>query len=337
MKDIEKIREIFKTPQKPFITTHIRPDGDALGCVLALHKLFKANGHDPVTVIPSEYPYYYHWFPGVDEILDFHKHKKQALNALKEATIIFVVDFNSLHRNGELGLTLAESKLPKVIIDHHSEPEQIYDYWFWDVKACATGEILFEFIENFDSKMLADQDICTNLYSAINTDCGSFKFPSTTTRTHKIVSALLASGIKPGDINTLLYDNFTERRLRFWGKCLTEKLTILPEYHTAIITVTKKDLMEYQLKTSDLEGLAHYPLIIEDILLAAFLVERDRYVKVSFRSKYDFPTNQLARKYFNGGGHLNASGGEIALSLEETTQLFIEKIKEFEVFLTKKN
>jgi bifunctional oligoribonuclease and PAP phosphatase NrnA len=333
MKDLDRLKKLLETPQRPFITTHIRPDGDALGCILALHQFFKMKGHQSVAVVPSDYPYYYNWFPGVEQLLNYHKDRKQIIKTLEESTVIFVVDFNSLHRNGELGKILADSTLPRVIIDHHTEPEKIYDYWFSDVKACATGEILYEIFEQLDSSVLQNKDIATCLYAAINTDCGSFKFSSVTGKTHRIAAALIDTGIDIGKINAALYDNFTVDRLKFWGYCLIHKLTILKELKTAYITVTRKEMEENKLKTSDLEMLANYPLIVEDIVLSALIVEREKYVKVSFRSKYNFPTNQLARKYFNGGGHLNASGGEINLPIEETVKLFLDKILEYKEFL----
>jgi phosphoesterase RecJ-like protein len=163
-----------------------------------------------------------------------------------------------------------------------------------------------------------------------------FKFPSTTSRTLAIGSRLLESGIDNGLFNILLFDNFTEPRLRYWGQCFHEKMRLIPDLHLAIITIPKDELSQKKLKTSDLEGLAAFPLILEDIYLAVLFVEREKYVKISLRSKFDFPSNTMTRKYFNGGGHLNAAGGEINLHLEEAVSYFLEKLAEFEVYLKDK-
>ena len=336
MLDTSGLKIFLEQKRSVFITTHIRPDGDAIGSILALTQFLKATGHDVTTVIPSEYPYYFNWFPGIKEILNYQNEKDLVLEKLKKSDIIFAVDFNQLKRNGELGEMLSDTSLPKVLIDHHQQPDNIFDYTFSDTTASASAEIVFEIIRQLAPELLNDKDIATCIYSGIITDCGLFKYPSTTSRTHAIASRLIESGINNGMINSLLFDNFTEKRLRYWGHCLSDKLHINNELHLSILTVSKIELAANELKTSDLEGLVGYPLILDHVYLAALFVEREKNVKVSFRSKFDFPTNQLARKYFNGGGHLNASGGEITLPLEDSVTYFMEKINDFEVYLRTK-
>lgn len=336
MLDTSGLKTFLDQKRTIFITTHLRPDGDAIGSVLALSLFLKANGHNVTVVIPSEYPYYFEWFPGIKEILNYKTHKEEVLQQLGKSEILFAVDFNHLKRNGELGQIISETTMPKVLIDHHTLPDGIFDFNFSDTKASASAELVFEIIRQLDPDLLNNQDIATCLYSGIVTDCGMFKYPSTTSLTHAIASRLLESGIDIGKINSLLFDNFTEKRLRYWGHCFSEKLKINDDLHISILTVSTKELTGNYLKTSDLEGLAGFPLILDHIYLSALFIEREKYVKVSFRSKFDFPTNQLARKYFNGGGHLNASGGEIYLPLEESVAFFMEKIREFEVYLRTK-
>lgn len=337
MLDASGLKTFLSQKRAIFITTHLRPDGDAIGSILALYHFFKATGHKVIAVIPSDYPYYFDWFPGIKDLLNYQNKKDLVLQELEKSDIIFAVDFNQLKRNGELGQTLSETTLPKVLIDHHTLPDDIFDFNFSDTTASAAAEIVFEIIRQLEPALLNNKDIATCLYSGIVTDCGMFKYPSTTSRTHAIASRLLESGIDTGMINSLLYDNFTEKRLRYWGHCFSEKLHVNEDLHLSIITVSMKELAGNHLKTSDLEGLAGFPLILDNVYLSALFIEREKYVKVSFRSKFHFPTNQLARKYFNGGGHLNASGGETNLSLDETVAYFMEKISEFEVYLRHKN
>lgn len=336
MLDTSALKTFLDQKRTIFLTTHLRPDGDAIGSILALYLFLKANGHQVTAVIPSEYPYYFEWFPGIKELLNYQTNKEEVLRQLRKSDIFFAVDFNNLKRNGELGQIISETKIPRVLIDHHTLPEESFDFKFSDTKASASAEIVFEIIRQFDPDLLNNKDIATCIYSGIVTDCGMFKYPSTTSRTHAIASRLLESGIDIGRINSLLFDNFQEKRLRYWGHCFSEKLQIHDDLHISILTVSKKELTGNHLKTSDLEGLAGFPLILDNVYLSAIFIERENYVKVSFRSKFDFPTNLLARKYFNGGGHLNASGGEIYLPLEESVAFFMEKINEFEVYLRTK-
>ena len=336
MLDTSKLKAFLSQKRTVFITTHLRPDGDAIGSILALYHFLKYSGHNVIAVIPSEYPYYFEWFPGIKELLNYQNNKELVLQELAKSEIIFAVDFNQLKRNGELGQKLAETTLPKVLIDHHTLPDDIFDYKFSDTTASASAELVFEIIRQLEPDLLNNKDITTCLYSGIVTDCGMFKYPSTTSRTHAIASRLVESGIDIGLINSLLFDNFTEKRLRYWGHCLSEKLHINEELHLSVLTVSKHELTGNHLKTSDLEGLAGFPLILDNVYLSALFIEREKYVKVSFRSKFDFPTNLFARKYFNGGGHLNASGGEITLTLDESVAYFMEKIGEFEVYLRSK-
>jgi phosphoesterase RecJ-like protein len=337
MLDLTGFKAFIDQKRNIFITTHVRPDGDAIGSVLALHHFFKSNGHDVSTVIPTDYPYYFDWFPGIKELLNYQTNKEAVLQKLANAELVIAVDFNQLKRNGELGQKISDTSIPKMLIDHHTLPDDVFDFIYSDTTASATAEIVFEIIRQLKPSLLSNQDVAACLYSGIVTDCGLFKFPSTTSRTHAIASRLLESGIDIGIINSLLFDNFTEKRLRYWGHCLSNKLHIDEDLHLSILTVSLHELAGNHLKTSDLEGLAGYPLILENVYLSALFVERDKYVKVSFRSKYHFPTNQIARQYFNGGGHLNASGGEINLSLDESVAYFMGKVKEFEVYLRNKN
>lgn len=336
MLDTSSLKTFLEQKRTIFLTTHIRPDGDAIGSILALYQLFKKTGHNVIAVIPSEYPYYFEWFPGIKDLVNYQTDKELVLKELEKSDIIFAVDFNQLKRNGDLGQKISETSIPKVLVDHHPQPDDIYDYQYSDTTASASAEIVFEIIRQLEPALLNDKNIATCLYSAIVSDCGMFKYPSTTGRTHAIASRLIESGIDIGRINSLLYDNFSEKRLRYWGHCFSNKLIINNDLHLSVISVSIKDLTDNQLKTSDLEGLAGFPLILDNVCLSALFIEREKYVKVSFRSKFDFPTNQLARKFFSGGGHLNASGGEINLSLDESVAYFMDKITEFEVYLRTK-
>ena len=211
------------------------------------------------------------------------------------------------------------------MIDHHQEPdEDISDILFSDVTSPATAQIIFEIIDALDWKHLINKDIAECLYTGIMTDTGSFKFSSTTEKTHNIIANLIAKGANNSKIHDLVYDNFSENRVKLLGYCLNKKLMIFKENKSAIISLTAEELKHFNFKKGDTEGIVNYALSIEDIIFAIFITEKEGKVKLSLRSKGDFQVNEIAKKYFNGGGHKNAAGGISDISVNET----IETLKE---------
>jgi phosphoesterase RecJ-like protein len=212
----------------------------------------------------------------------------------------------------------------KIMIDHHLEPEDFDDYRHWDINACASAQLVYDFIVNIlNNKKLVNKDVATCLYTGIMTDSASFRLPNTTSTVHRVVADLMDAGAVNWRIHELVYNSATENRLRFLGHCLTNCLEILPEFNTAIITVTNHDMEKYAVNTGDTEGIVNYALSISSVHLAAFIVERKDKVKLSLRSKGDFPANEICKLYFSGGGHRNAAGGESTASLQEV----IDKLK----------
>jgi phosphoesterase RecJ-like protein len=223
-----------------------------------------------------------------------------------------------------MGELVRQSTAFKVMIDHHLEPEDFDDYRHWNINACAAAQLVYTFIvEELKRPDLINADVATCLYTGIMTDSASFRLPNTTAAVHRIVAGLIEAGAVNWHIHELVYSNSSENRLRFLGHCLANKLEILPEYNTAIISVTRAELQKYDTNTGDTEGIVNYALAIAGIKLAAFVVERADLVKLSLRSKGEFPANEICKKYFKGGGHRNAAGGQAEGTLEEV----IEKLK----------
>ena len=333
MKNLNELKQFLSVPRKILIISHIRPDGDAVGSSLALYHFLTKKGHTASVVFPSEYPYFYGWFPGVDQTYNFKKKRETINPIIAEAEILFAVDFNQLKRMNDLGKIVSGLNIPKVLIDHHPDPEPFYDYAFYDMHACSAAEKVYDFIEFIDGRLLKDKDIATCLYAAIVSDSGSFKFSSVTPETMRIAARLMESGINHNQIQRQLFDNFTENRIRMWGYCIYEKLEIIPEHKAGIITLNKDDLKRFCSKLADTENLVNFVLNIEDVTVGVLVVELSDMVKLSFRSKGQYPVNLLAAKYFNGGGHLNAAGGQTNLSLDETIKLLKEKLGEFDEYL----
>lgn len=335
-KQVTELQELLSEPKNIVIVTHWSPDGDAMGSSLGLYNYLIKKKHKVTVITPNAYPSFLHWLPGNKKVIDFTDKPKPAKSAVAKAKLIFCLDFNSLKRIDALGEEVAKSKASKCIIDHHLQPEDFAHYMLHDVKACSTCELVFEFIELMGDKKLINKDIANSLYTGIMTDTGSFRFPSTQAKTHRIVADLIDAGAENAAIHDRIYDDNTEDKLRLLGYSLSTKLTVLKDYSTAFFQLRDDELKRFNYKKGDTEGLVNYALSIEGIRFAAFFVERDGMIKTSFRSKGDFNVNLFARKHFNGGGHANAAGGASDLSLDESIIKFIEVLANYKKELAPK-
>jgi len=334
MLDIASLIKLLAQPQKIVITTHHKPDGDAMGSSLGLYNYLIQQGHHVTVITPTDYPEFLFWLPGNGEVIIYTENVKESAELIAAAGIIFCLDFNALNRINEMGELVGESNAVKIMIDHHLEPQDFDDYRYWDINACATAQLIYTFItEELNNKKLINKDVATCLYTGIMTDSASFSLPKTTSAVHRIVADLIDAGAVNWQIHELMYKNSSENRLRFLGICLSERLEVLYEFNTAIIAVTKADLEKYDVITGDTEGIVNYALSIAGIKLAAFIVERSDKVKLSLRSKGEFPANEICKKYFSGGGHRNAAGGMSTDSLEQVVNQFKLILPEYKKLL----
>ncbi len=335
MQSIEQFYPFLNQPFKAVITAHQKPDGDAMGSSLALYHFLKNLGHDVTVISPTNWASFLEWMPGTKEVIDFEANREKAITIINEADYIFCLDFNILHRTKHLEPVIKESKAIRILIDHHQQPDTpSFGYGISDVLMSSTCEMIYNFIVQSGHSNLINLDIAACLYTGLMTDTGSFRFPSTTASVHKIVAHLKELGLKHSLIHESIYDNSTEGRLKFMGNAFLNRMTILPEYKTAIMAIPKTDIYKFELKTGDTEGLVNYLLSIEGIKLAAIVIDREEERKWSFRSKGNFDVNIFARTHFEGGGHANAAGGRSSKSVEETAEDFKTIIKEYKSQLT---
>jgi bifunctional oligoribonuclease and PAP phosphatase NrnA len=338
MDNISQLKEKLDTPKKILITTHHKPDADALGSSLALTGFLKKKGHQVTVITPTDYPGFLQWMQFNEEVIVFNEgNEKRSEQLINESDIIFCLDFSALTRINELGEIIRVSKAYKVLIDHHLEPESFADFEFWNPKAAATAELIFELILKMDEMHLMDQKTAECIYAGIMTDTGSFRHSSTSKRVHQIVGELIDMGVDTAKVHRLVYDNNTEERLKFIGYALCNKLHVLKEYNAAYFAITADDLKAFNSRTGDTEGLVNYALSIENTVLAAIIIDRKEAIKLSFRSVGDFSVNEFSRKHFNGGGHNNAAGGVSYLTLDETVKKFLEVLPEYKEQLNKVN
>jgi phosphoesterase RecJ-like protein len=334
MLELAELAQLLKQPRKIVITTHHKPDGDAMGSSLGLYNYLIQQGHHAKVITPTDYPDYFAWMPGNGEVIVYTEHLEESARLVAEAELIFCLDFNTLSRINELGELVRSSSAVKIMIDHHLEPEDFDDYRHWDINACASAQLVYDFIVNqLNNRALINKDVAACLYTGIMTDSASFRLPNTTANVHRIAAELIDLGAVNWHIHELVYNNLSENRLRFLGHCLSNKLEVLYEFNTAIIWINRQELKEYEVATGDTEGIVNYGLSIEGIRLAAFIVERSDRVKLSLRSKGEFPANEICKKYFNGGGHRNAAGGTSTDSLEEVIKQFKLILPEYKKLL----
>ena len=322
-------------PRKIIITTHVKPDADALGSSLGLSNYLIKKGHEVTVISPSDYPNFLTWMKGNEKVLDFSKeaHKKQALRKLEEAEVIFCLDFSVLNRVNELGELIRQSKAYIVNIDHHQDPEDFAQFRLWSTAAAATCELVYELIVTLGDKELIDKSIASCLYAGILTDTGGFRHPNTTKNVHLVVAELLEAGANATEIANLIYDSNSLNRLKFIGFALTRRLVVREDLHLAYFAITKKDLKKYQSQTGDTEGLVNYALSLEGVKMAALFSEREDGIKISFRSSAEVAVNKFATAHFGGGGHKNAAGGKSGLSLKKTLARFEALVQEQQIEL----
>ena len=317
----------LETSKKIVIIPHKNPDGDALGSCLALHFFLVKTGHSAHVISPNEYPEFLNWMPGQENIIIYSTANEKTVELIEKAEIIFTLDYNQLNRIGDLEPIVASSKAQKIMIDHHENPGDYADVTYSDASIGSTCEMVFELLHALNPIEI-DKSIATCLYTGIMTDTGSFRFPSTTARTHQIVSSLIEKGAQPHSIHQNIYDTASFNRLRLLGTALNnlKKIEGLPVVY---ITLSQKELNQNKFKKGDAEGFVNYGLSLQGVLLSVIMIENEseKIIKMSFRSKGSVDVNQFARKHFNGGGHINAAGGKSDTSIEETVSYFIKSIE----------
>lgn len=325
---IEDVKKLLEKSKKIAIIPHRNPDGDAMGSTLALyHFLLKLN-HLPTVISPNEFPDFLAWMPGSENVLIHEKEKGNTTEILKNSELVFTLDFNALHRTGEMEIVLSELKVPFIMIDHHQAPDDYALITFSDTNYGSTCEMVFDFISVLDQKNLIDTTIATCIYTGIVTDSGSFKFPKTTPKTHRIVAELIDTGINNSEIHHLLFNNNSYESIQLLGKAL-QNLKLLKPYKTSYISLTQEELDQFHFKKGDTEGIVNYGLSIKNVVLTAIFIENkeEGIIKISLRSTGDFDVNELARLHFNGGGHINAAGGKSYEKLKDIILRFEEIVR----------
>jgi phosphoesterase RecJ-like protein len=322
----KELLKLLDSSNNILLICHINPDGDAISSQLALYQYLMTRGKSVDMISPNNIQEFLKWMHNVELINVFIRRRKESINLIEKAEIIIFIDFNQPDRLGEAESYVSASAAKKVIIDHHLNPSDFADLIISDPSKCSTAELMHELITEMNGKPFSDLFYSEDIYVGIITDTGNLDHGAFTARTFRIIADLLESGVERERILDRVYNNFSADRLKLLGFALNKRMTVLPDLKTAYIYLTRNDLAEYNHVKGDTEGFVNMPLSIKGIVLSVMFIEKDNFVKLSFRSKGDFPVNTLASEYFSGGGHMNASGGEYYDSLENTIAYFLQVI-----------
>ena len=328
-KDIQKLENYINRGERFVIITHISPDGDALGSSLGLYHYLSVIGKDSVNVVvPNDFPSFLKWMPGAKDVVIFEHHREYAERLIREADVIFCVDFNELKRIGKMASFLEAADGRKVLIDHHPDIANFCRLTFSCPEMSSTSEMVFRLLCAIKSFNDINKEVAECIYAGMMTDTGSFTFNSNNPNLYTIITELVKKGIDKDLIYRNVYQVYSLSRMRLMGYSLYRKLKTYPKQKTALITLSLDELNRFHYTSGDTEGLANLPLSIEGIQFAAFIREDTDFIKISFRSLGDFACNRFSSTYFQGGGHKNAAGGEYYGSLADAVTAFETALKE---------
>jgi len=325
----ERFDAVIQSPKHIVLVCHVNPDGDAIGSVLGMSEFLSGFGHEVKMVVANDFPGFLHWMPGSESILVFEQHPEACKMTVAEAECIMMLDFNSLSRSGILHNEIGKTRCPKVLVDHHRDPDETQFYCMYS-SACvsSTCEIVTEIILHYGKQYLTES-ISTNLMVGIMTDTGSFAHSIYHPRTFELASLLVEKSLPYSCIHEQVYDTMSENRLRLLGFSINNRMEVLDEYSTAIIALNKSDLETFNYQVGDTEGVVNFPLQMDKIKMSVLVTERQDQIRLSFRSKGDFSVHELANKYFKGGGHTNAAGGTLTCSFDEAVALLKSVLPEY--------
>ena len=333
--NIAAVAAAVKGGHRFVVLAHKNPDGDAVGSTLALCHYLRSIGKDAVVVLPNAFPVFLSWMPGADDVLLYDADKERCDNAIAAADVLFCLDFNVLSRTGDVCPSLLSSSAKKVLVDHHPQPSDEFDVLVSHPEACSTCELVFRVITALGGVEALNFEMAQCIYTGMMTDTGAFAYASTRKDVYLIIAELLDKGIDKDWIYRKVFYNFSVTRMRLWGYVMYDKLKVYNKYNAALITLSHGELMRFYASKGDTEGLVNQPLQMKGMRFSCFLrEEQPGKINVSLRSVDDFPCNAVAAEFFNGGGHKNASGGEVYGTMEMAVERFKQALQKFKAELT---
>lgn len=334
-KQLHETRKQINKAQKIVLVTHLSPDGDAMGSSLGLYHYLKNidKNKEVRVIVPNAYPYFLKWMKGVDNVVVYTNTPAVSEEAIKKAELIFCLDFNTLKRIGPLGELVEQSKAKKILVDHHPDPDQGFDVVISYPKTSSTCEVVFRLMMQMDGLDNITSAVAECIYTGMMTDTGGFTYNSNNPEIFEIISILLKKGVDRDLIYRRVFNNYSDQRFKLLGFTLSKRMKLYPEFNASLIYLSLEDQKQFNLTKGDTEGFVNYPLSIKGILFSGFIREDEELTKISLRSQGNFPCNQFAAEYFNGGGHFNASGGEFYGEMEDAIALFEKGLEKYKGLL----
>ena len=333
--NIDAIRQVVENGRRFVVLAHKNPDGDAVGSTLAMCHFLLSMGKEAVVVLPNVFPAFLSWVPGADAVLFYDKEKERCDTAIAEADVLFCLDFNVLSRTGDVCGSLLSSSAKKVLVDHHPQPSDEFDVLVSHPEACSTCELVFRVITALGGTAALNFEMAQCIYTGMMTDTGAFAYASTRKDVYLIIAELLDKGIDKDWIYRKVFYTSSVTRMRLWGYAMYDKLKVYNKYNAALITLSHSELMRFYASKGDTEGLVNQPLQVKGVRFSCFLREESPgKINVSLRSVDDFPCNSVAAEFFNGGGHKNASGGEVYGTMEMAVERFKQALQRYKRELT---
>ncbi len=333
--NIDAVRPVVENGRRFVVLAHKNPDGDAAGSSLAMCRYVRSIGKEAVVVLPNPFPTFLSWLPGADDVMFYSTDKERCENAIAAADVLFCLDFNVLSRTGDVSPALVASKATKVLVDHHPDPSAEFDVQVSYPAACSTCELVFRVITALGGVEALDLEMAQGIYTGMMTDTGNFAYASTRKDVYLIIAELLGKGVDKDWIYRKVFYNSSVTRMRLWGYAMYDKLKVYNKYNAALITLSHGELMRFYASKGDTEGLVNQPLQIKEMRFSCFLrEEQPGKINVSLRSVDDFPCNAVAAEFFNGGGHKNASGGELYGTMEMAVERFRQALQKYKAELT---
>ena len=330
---INKVKKAIDKVEKIVIVAHVGPDGDAMGSTLALWHYLMTIEKEPVVIVPTAFAAFLNWLPGSECVLVYEDYKQKADELIAEAELIFTLDFNQAKRMASMADVVLNAPAPKILVDHHLHPGDYASIVVSYPEISSTSELIFRLICRMGDFSKINLACAECIYTGMMTDTGGFTYNSNNQEIYIIIAELIKIGVDKDAIYRRVFNTYSADRLRLMGFCLFQKMKIYPEYRTALITLTSKELQQFNFQNGDAEGFVNIPLSIAGVEFSVFMREDTDKIKISLRSQGSFPANKVAADLFNGGGHLNASGGESYLSLADTARKFEDALADYKDFL----
>ena len=326
---LAKLDQLLSDAQNIIVTCHKSPDGDAIGSCLGWAEYLRSRGKEPTVIVPDQFPDFLLWMPNTEKIVRYDKHREKCDMLFKIADLVFCLDFNTPSRVNEMEQALVGSTAPKVLIDHHLDPDVPAVFIVSHPEACSTSELIFRIVWQLDGFKDLSRQFAIPVYCGMMTDTGGFLYNSSRPEIYFIIGELLTKHIDKDRIYRNVYHNYSEDRIRLMGYVMYEKLVYLSDFHTAFYTLTKEEQKRFHFVKGDAEGLVNIPQQIKGLRLSISLredSEKPNLVWVSLRSVDNFPCNKMAAEFFNGGGHLNASGGHLDMTIDEAVKVVSQAV-----------